>query len=307
MPKPIGPTIPRWQLGEQLARMRETAGISQAEIADRLGCSVSKVQKIEAGDVGIVRAELLLMLDVYGVTDAEVRDSLMELQRLGKQRGWWSTFGQVPAPFATFLGLESAATAIRVFEPLVVYGLLQTEDYARAIAETWDGGVLAEEQVDRQVKIKLERRQRVLDEHAPDLWVILDEAVLHREVGGKAVMAAQLKHLASMAKRMTLQVVPFERGGYPGLRGALTIFEFDERMHSPVAYVEGQGGNLYMEKAEDLRRCAVAYNHITATALSKQESVKLIMAVAHQYAEADGAHHEPRPVPRRVAQEHAVR
>jgi transcriptional regulator with XRE-family HTH domain len=306
MPKPIGPTIPRWQLGEQLARMRDAAGVSQAQIADRLGCSVSKVQKIEAGDVGIVRAELLLMLDVYGVSDAEVRDSFQELQRLGKQRGWWSTFGQVPAPFATFLGLESAATRIQVFEPMMVYGLLQTEDYARAIAETCDPG-LTEDQIERQVKLRMERQQRVLDEDPPELWVILDEAVLYREVGGKDVMAAQLKHLAAMAKRMTLQVVPLSHGGYPGVRGALTIFEFDERMHSPVVYVEGQAGNLYMEKAEDLRRCTVVYNHLTAAALSKQESVKLITAVARQYAETDGAHREPRSVPRRVAQEHKVR
>jgi hypothetical protein len=246
------------------------------------------------------------MLDVYGVSDAEVRDSLLELQRLGKQRGWWSGFGQVPAPFATFLGLESAATRIQVFEPMMVYGLLQTEDYARAIAETCDPG-LTEDQVERQVKLRMERQQRVLDEDPPELWVILDEAVLRREVGGKAVMAAQLKHMAAMAKRMTLQVVPFSHGGYPGVRGALAIFDFDERMHSPVAYVEGQAGNLYMEKAEDLRRCSLVYNHMTATALSKQESVKLITAAARQYAEADGAHREPRSVSRRVAQEHQVR
>ncbi|MGC9669467.1 helix-turn-helix domain-containing protein [Planosporangium sp. 12N6] len=307
MPKPIGPTIPRWQLGEQLARARDAVGISQADIAEQLGCSVSKVQKMEAGDVGIVRAELLLMLDVYGVTDAEVRESYLELQRLGKQRGWWSTFGQVPAPFATFLGLESAATSIKIFEPMIVHGLLQTEDYARAVAETWDGGLLTEEEVERQVRIKMERQRRVLGDEPPELWVILDEAVLRREVGGKAVMAAQLKHLAAMAKRMTLQIVPLSHGGYPGVRGALTIFEFDEQMHSPVVYVEGQAGNLYMEKVEDLRRCTLAYSHMTAAALSRQESTRLITAVARQYADADGEPRDTRSVPRRVAQEHKVR
>jgi hypothetical protein len=190
---------------------------------------------------------------------------------------------------------------------MIVHGLLQTEEYARAVAETWDGGLLVNEEVERQVRIKMERQRRVLDEEPPELWVILDEAVLRREVGGKAIMAAQLKHLAVMAKRLTLQVVPFAHGGYPGVRGALTVFEFDERMHSPVAYVEGQAGNLYMEKDEDLRRGTLAYNHMTAAALSKQESVKLITAVARQYADADGAHRESRPVPRRVAQEHEVR
>src|SRR5262249_30950387 len=133
MPRPIGPTIPRWQLGEQLADLRTGAQVSQARIAERLGCSVSKIQKIEAGEVGLVRAELEAMLGEYDLTDEALRAELFELQRLGKQRGWWSTFGAVPAPFATFLGLESAATRIKAFEPLVVHGLLQTEDYARAI------------------------------------------------------------------------------------------------------------------------------------------------------------------------------
>jgi transcriptional regulator with XRE-family HTH domain len=106
--------------------------VSQAQIADRLGCSVSKIQKIEAGDVGIVRAELMVMLDSYGVPpDARMREDLLELQSLGKQRGWWSKFGPMPTPFATFLGLESAATTIRCSKPLMVYGLLQTPEYAR--------------------------------------------------------------------------------------------------------------------------------------------------------------------------------
>jgi uncharacterized protein DUF5753 len=109
-----------------------------------------------------------------------------------------------------------------------------------------------------------------------------------------------------MAKRMTLQVVPFRHGGYPGVRGSLTIFEFDEEMHSPVAYVEGQAGNLCMEKDDDLRRCSVVYNHLTAAPLSKREAIRLLTAVARQYAESAGAHHEPRSVPRRVAHEHEI-
>jgi len=126
----------------------------------------------------------------------------------------------------------------------------------------------------------------VLGQDAPRIWVILDEAVLRRVVGGPRVMADQLKHLTQMARQCTLQVVPFAHGGYPGARGALTIFEFDERMHSPVAYVESQAGNLYMEKSEDLRRCSLVFNHLTAAALSKQESLKLVNATAREYAEA---------------------
>jgi transcriptional regulator with XRE-family HTH domain len=301
--KPIGPTIPRWQLGEQLAHLRDSVGRSQADVAGTLGCSVSKVQKIEAGDVGVVRAELLLMLDLYGVTDEGVRDELLQLQRLGKQRGWWSTFGQVPAPFATFLGLESAARAIHIFEPLMVTGLLQTEDYARAIAETCDPG-LTQEQVEKQVKLRIERQQRVLDTDPPETWVILDEAAIRRQVGGPGVMAAQLRKLQSLAKTLTIQVVPFTHGSYPGVRGGLTIFEFDERMHSPVAYVESHAGNLYMERPEELRWCSVTFRHMTAIALSKQDSLKMITSAARGYLEAEGSSIERRPNRRHVVQEH---
>ncbi len=288
MTRPIGPTIPRWQLGEQLTHLRESAGRTQAEVAETLGCSVSKVQKIEAGDVGVVRGELLLMLDLYGVSDEGLRDELTELSKLGKQRGWWSKFGQVPAPFATFLGLESAAREIHIFEPLMVTGLLQTEEYARAIAETCDPG-LTPEQVEKQVKLRIERQQRVLDTDPPQTWVILDEAAIRRVVGGPAVMAAQLRKLQALAKSITIQIVPFTQGSYPGVRGGLTIFEFDERMHSPVAYVESHAGNLYMERPEELHWCNVTFRHMTAIALSKQDSLRMIAEAAKKDLEAEGS------------------
>jgi transcriptional regulator with XRE-family HTH domain len=289
MTKPMGPTIPRWQLGEQLTHLREHAGLSQADIAEHLGCSVSKVQKIEAGDVGVVRAELLLMLDLYGAKDDSSREELLQLQRMGKQRGWWSKFGQVPAPFATFLGLESAATAIHIFEPLIITGLLQTEDYARAIAQTFGVG-LPDEEIERQVRLRIERQHRVLDRDPPAIWVILDEATIKREVGGPEVMAAQLRKLVSLTKTITIQVVPFTHGSYLGVRGALTLFEFDERMHTPVAYVESHAGNLYMERSEELSWCSVTFRHMTAAALSKQESLKLIEAAARQYENVRSVH-----------------
>jgi len=292
--KPIGPTIPRWQLGEQLAHLRDAVGKSQAEVAKELDCSISKIQKIEAGDVGMVRAELLLMLDLYGVTDRSTREDYLDLQSQGKQRGWWSKFGQMPAPFATFLGLESAARTIQIFEPLMVTGLLQTEEYARAIAETCDPD-LSTDAVEKQVKLRIERQQRVLDTDPPVTSVILDEAAIRRPIGGPRVMAAQLEKLQSLGKSITIQIVPFTQGSYPGVRGAMTIFTFDERMHSPVAYVESHAGNLYMERSEDVLRCNVTFRHMAKAALNKQESLKLLAAVAKSYGEAEGAHVEARP------------
>ncbi len=140
VPKVVGPTIPRWQLGEQLGQLRRAAGVEESEVAEKLACSESKIKKIEAGYVGMNRAELLVMLDMFGVNDPQDRENLIELQKRGKQRGWWAQFGMVPTQFATFLSLESSATTIRIFEPLMVHGLLQTEDYTRAIVSSHTPG-----------------------------------------------------------------------------------------------------------------------------------------------------------------------
>lgn len=283
MPRPIGPTIPRWQLGEQLSQLRAGVRKSQQDAASRLGCSISKIQKIEGGEVGMKQVELEALLDLYEVPEA-LRSQLLELRALGNQRGWWSKYGAVPAPFATFLGLESAATKIRVFEPLMVHGLLQTQDYARALAETLNPN-LSDTEVDRQVRIRLERQERVFGEDPPEVWVVLDEAVLRRQIGGPGVMANQLDHLLKLPKRVLVQVVPFTNGGYPGTLGALTLFEFAEELHTPVGYVESQAGNLYLEREDDLTRANLVLNHINAAALSKQESRELIAAVARQLSE----------------------
>jgi len=283
MPRPIGPTIPRWQLGEQLSQLRGAARKSQQDAMNRLGCSISKIQKIEAGEVGMKQVELEALLDLYDAPD-ELRSRLLDLRALGNQRGWWSAYGAVPAPFATFLGLESAATKIRVFEPLMVHGLLQTREYARALAETLNPS-LSDTEVDRQVNIRLERQERVSAEDPPEVWVVLDEAVLRRQIGGPKVMAEQLNHLLKLPKRILVQVVPFTNGGYPGTLGALTLFEFAENLHTPVGYVESQAGNLYLEREEDLTRANLALNHINAAALSRQESRELIASVARQLSE----------------------
>ncbi|WP_163508736.1 helix-turn-helix domain-containing protein [Fodinicola acaciae] len=279
MPKVIGPTIPRWRLGEELEKFRKRAGKTFDDAMTALGCSESKVRKIEAGDVGMNRGELILLFDLYGIDDAAVREQLLELQKLGKQRSWWSQYGSVPAQFGTFLSFESAATAMRIYEPLMIHGLVQTESYARALTESIDVDPTPEH-VDHQTRIRMARQERVLSgDEIPKVWTILDECALDRPVGGAEVMKEQLNHLADIAKQVNLQILPRSHGGHAGLYGAFTLFGFDENIHSPVVYVESQAGNLYLEKEADLQRCGAAYEQLQAAALSTRESVKLLRSL----------------------------
>lgn len=281
MPRTTGPTIARWQLARELRTLREAAGLTHNQIADVLGCSDWKIYKIESGDVGVGRPDLLVMLDSYNVTDERVRGSLLDLQKQGKERGWWAKFGQLPAPYSMYIGLESAATEVKNFELAAIPGLLQTEDYARALLAA-QGLVLDPAQIEKRVQVRIARQACLTDEPNLNLWTILDEGALRRQIGGKAVMRDQLDQLikAGQLPNVTVQVLPFAEGGHPGTLGSIAILEFPEEVHSPVAYVESFAGDAYMEKEDDLRRANMMFTHMHAAALSVTKSVELIAAVA---------------------------
>ncbi len=278
--KAIGPTIPRWQLGEELNRLRNQAGCSKQRIAQRLRCSVSKIEKIEAGDVKTNLAELEAILTEYNLPQ-RAWEPLLDLQRLGATRGWWSRFGKLPAPFSDFLGLETAASAIRNVELAVVPGLFQTEEYARALAAT-DRVDPSDEAVEREVALRLARQEQILGTDPPEITLLLDEAVLHRQVGGPQVLRRQLLALAGLPRSVHLQVVPFSHGGYPGINGRFMIFEFPDDLHEPVVYVETQAGNLYLERTEEVTRCIRIHQHLLGAALSRTRSVALVREFARK-------------------------
>jgi transcriptional regulator with XRE-family HTH domain len=285
VPRTSGPTIARWQLGSQIKAMREAAKFTQMQIAEVLACSESKIYKIEAGDVGINRGDLLVMLDRYKIAEDDPRrPGALDLQSQGKQRGWWAKYGTLPTNYSMYVGLEGSATEIRNFELAVVPGLLQTEEYARAVTS----GAFPEqpEEVDRRVGLRLARQACLTEEPALRFWAIVDEGVLHRRTGGDAVMAAQLRHLLEMSKRpnVTIQVLPFSEGWHPGSTGPFSILEFPEGIHSPVAYVISQAGDVYLEREDDVRRVTLNYTHLQTAALSVSKSRDLITALARQLA-----------------------
>jgi transcriptional regulator with XRE-family HTH domain len=273
-----GPTVRRRRLGSELRKLRDANGLKLEEVAGELGVAPSTLSRIETGKAPTKTAYLNQMLEMYGVTDPAQRQVLVDMAREGHRKGWWAAYEDVLATgFDIYVGLEAETTGIRSYENSLVHGLLQTADYARAVLRELQPRHTAE-QVERQVDLRMARQQRLEDEPALDLWVIHDEAVIRRVVGGPAVMRAQLRRLLEVADvpGMTLQVLPFGTGAHAGLRGPFNILEFPDRTDSQVAHVESVGGFLYLEKEREVRACTDAFDRLRASAMSPGASVDLI-------------------------------
>jgi transcriptional regulator with XRE-family HTH domain len=276
-----GPTVRRRRLGSELRKLRDASGMKLEEVAAELGVAPSTLSRIETGKAPTKSAYLSQMLEMYGVTDPAQRQVLVDMAREGHRKGWWAAYDDVlPSGFDIFVGLEAETTGIRSYENSVVYGLLQTQDYARAVLRE----LLprhTDEQIDRQVDLRMARQRRLDEEPALDLWVIHDEAVIRRAVGGAAVMRGQLTRLLEVGARpgMTLQVLPFESGAHAGMRGPFSILEFPDRTDSRIAHVESMGGFIYMEKDREVRTCSDAFDRLRAAALAPGASADLIATV----------------------------
>jgi transcriptional regulator with XRE-family HTH domain len=277
------PTAVRRELGQRLRALRQGRELTVAQAAERLGISPSKVTKVELAQLAATRDDLLKMLDVYGETDPEQQTLLLSMVREGNRKDWWEGHRVLHPKFASYLGLESVATAVQAYDTHLVHGLLQTPDYTRALIRAVRPDLL-EHEVDQLVQVRL-RRQEVLTRADPPLtlWSVMDEAVLRRQVGGRETMYFQLRRLiqASALPNVTLLVMPDSLGAHPGLDGPLSLLQFETGTR-PVAYVEGQAGNLYMEKDDDLRRCQQTMNHILAAAPGPEQSLALIRQVAKE-------------------------
>jgi transcriptional regulator with XRE-family HTH domain len=279
-----GPTVRRRRLGAELRRLREAADVSVEQVCGLLRCSVSKVSRMENGRVPVRTRDVADLLQLYGVTDDEHREALLALARESRRRDWWHTYHDVvPAWFEIYIGLERDATAISVYESQLVHGLLQTADYARQVIRADDPEAPADE-VERKVALRLDRADRLTAENPPRLWVILDEAVLRRTVGGKAVMRGQLENLRKRAElsNVTIQVLPFSVGAHAGLGSSFSVLGFPESGDHDVVYIEEAAGSLYLERPPEIRRYRVRLDHLMATALRPDESVDMISTITEE-------------------------
>ncbi|WP_246486285.1 helix-turn-helix domain-containing protein [Kribbella qitaiheensis] len=263
-----GPTALRIMLGGHLRRMREAAKISRADAGWQIRASESKVSRMELGRVGFKERDVSDLLELYGLNDEQERVRLMELARAANNPGWWSRYGDVmPNWFANYVGLEVAAKLIRTYEVLFVPGLLQTEAYARAVVQLGKA-YLPPEEIEQRVALRV-TRQQILNRASPArLWVVIDEAVLRRPIGGREAMCEQIEHLVKVSQQpnVTLQVMPFSSVGYPGAGGAFTIMRFPEGDLPDVVYIEHAASALFLDKLEDLDEYAAIMEALTIAA-----------------------------------------
>jgi transcriptional regulator with XRE-family HTH domain len=280
MPRTAGPTIRRWQLGQELRRHREAAGVSASAAAAELELGTPALSKIEAGKQSIKGTYVKLLAAMYRLPTEE-RSRLLELTAEANQPGWWVTYGKlVPDWFKMFLGYEGYASDLDTYGSELVHGLLQTEDYIRAIARVTNPGA-TDAELDRQVDLRRERQERVSGDNPPSLRVVLNESVLQRKVGGREVMLGQLNHLleASELPHVTIQVLKFESGAHPAMTAPFTMLGFESEPEMNCVYLENGRGALYLERKPDLERYAVIFRQLTEQALDPHESRMLMDSV----------------------------
>lgn len=276
-----GPTVLRILLGAQLRRLREAAGISREDAGYQIRASGSKISRLELGRVSFKERDVSDLLEFYGVSDQSQRDGLLQLAKEANSPAWWQKYNDVvPDWFAVYVGLEEAAQLIRLYEVQFVPGLLQTEDYARAVITLGAPGVTPDE-VERRVALRLGRQKLLTRENAPRLWAVIDEAALRRPIGGRDVLRAQLERLISAAgePNITLQVMPFLYGGHAAEGGAFTIMRFPEADLPDMVYMEQLTGALYLDKPEDVERYAAVMERLSVAGTSPDRTQEILSGI----------------------------
>ncbi|MFF0724852.1 helix-turn-helix domain-containing protein [Streptomyces sp. NPDC004134] len=281
----VNPTVRRRRLGQELRRLREQKNMTAEQVADRLLVSQSKISRLENGRRSISQRDVRDLCGVYEVEDERIVSSLMQMARESRQQGWWNAFGDVP--YSVYIGLETAAASLRIYQSLVVPGLLQTRAYAAAVI-AGSSPEVTDADVEKRVNVRMRRQDRIKGTEQPPLrlWAVFDEAALQRVVGGAHIMREQLEHLIEVSRlpHVTVQVLPFETGAHPGVTGQYAILEFPEESDSSVIYLEGVTSDLYLEKSDDVHNYSLMYEHLRAQALNPEQTRKFIADTAKKYA-----------------------
>ena len=261
-----GPTVRRILLGTQLRRLREARGITREDAGYRIRASESKISRMELGRVGFKVRDVVDLLAMYGVDDESARDTLVTLAREANAPGWWHQYADVlPDWFQTYVGLEEAASVLRVYEVQFVPGLLQTAGYARAvISRGWPGA--PEEEIERRVSMRITRQELLSKPGGPRLWAVVDEAALRRSLAGAELQREQLDRLIELNRlsNVALQIAPLRYGGHAAAGGPFTILRFREPDLPDIVYLEQLTSALYLDKRVDVDHYAMVMDRLCA-------------------------------------------
>jgi transcriptional regulator with XRE-family HTH domain len=275
------PTVRLRRLAVELRSLRTASGLTREEVVERTGINSVTMYRIEHARVRPQTRTLRTLLDLYGV-EKEQQAELVALLRDARERGWLHPYqSELPEQYMTFIGFEGEAESAANYESLFVPGLLQTEDYSRAVIT----GVLpfaSRDEVERRVEVRMERQQVLRGDNPLQLWGIVDEAALRRQVGSPAVMRAQFRHImeASELPNVTFQVIPFDAGAHAGMPGSFIVLQFTEEAIPDVIYIDSMAGDLFLEAESDVRRYKLVFEHLRAVSASPDASRALLASLA---------------------------
>jgi transcriptional regulator with XRE-family HTH domain len=280
-----GPTVGRMMIGSTLRRMRTEKGITRDEAANAIRATAWKIHRLENGQVGFKDRDLVDLLRLYGITDQQEIDSLLERAREANSPGWWFHYGDVVPPWLrTYMDLESAASLIRTYQGQLVPGLRQTADYARA---TIAGMLLPRtpEEVERRVTLKLARQQILTQPAGPRLWAVVDEAAVRRPIGGEQVIREQVERLIDAAglPSVVLQILPVTVGAHPALAGAFSILRFADLELPDIVYVEHLVNAQYLDKRDDVNPYLHVMDSISVRAAPPSKTVEILHRILKEY------------------------
>ena len=280
VPEVRSPTVRRRELGALLRALRAGNGLTVEQVAERLLCSPSKVSRMETGHGTATPRDIRDLCDLYSVTDEAERARMMRLAHESKQQGWWHSHD---LEFGTYVGLEEDAIATGYYQSTIIPGVLQTADYARAVHEVVLPRLLPD-RIEELVEVRMIRQRRLTQDNPPRFTAVLDEAALHRMVGGRPVMAAQLDKILEMSAlpNIAVQVLPYQLGAHPAMESNFIIIELPPPTPG-VVFVEGLIGSLYLERSDDLDRYHAIFEQLQAIALNPKDTVDLIATLARSY------------------------
>jgi transcriptional regulator with XRE-family HTH domain len=277
------PTVRSRRLAFELRRLRAAAGLTRDQVSEQTGINPATLYRHETASSRArpQRRTMIALLNLYGAAD-EQRADLLALSREADAQTWLRPYhAELPEHYTAYISFEAEARAVRNYESLFIPGLLQTEDYARALIR---GNLLmaSQKEVDQRVQARMERQALLGKDDPLQLWAIMDEAAMRRQVGGADVMRGQLAAIATAASEphITVQVIPFSAGAHVGMQGSFIVLSFSNPADPEIVYVDSMAGDLFLDAEADIRRFSLVFDNLRAVALSPDDSTSLIAGLA---------------------------